>query len=84
MTMGRRRFLAQSRNAACTVAGLSAFEHTCAADSPNEKTCRCGHGGFADAGADWRRYFAGLDHVQVDALCEVDEAVVPAAVKRSR
>src|SRR5262249_45591487 len=72
----RRRFL----TATAAAAGLSALTVAGAADNPNERV-RLAVMGVHGRGKDLIRGFSALDGVEVACLCEVDDNVVPAALK---
>jgi predicted dehydrogenase len=73
----RRRFLAAS---AATAAGLTALGAAGAARRPNERV-RLAVMGVRGRGRDLIRGFSALPDVEIAYVCEVDESVVPAALK---
>lgn len=73
--MNRRGFLAGSAGL-----GLSAVTAAKAADKPNERIVLAVMG-VRNRGKDLVRGFSALDGVEIGYLCEIDERVVPAALK---
>ncbi|HMF18905.1 MAG TPA: gfo/Idh/MocA family oxidoreductase, partial [Gemmataceae bacterium] len=73
-SLPRRRFLTTS------AASLAAITAAGAADKPNERV-RLADMGVRGRGRDLIRGFSELADVDVVTLCEVDENVVPAALK---
>jgi predicted dehydrogenase len=76
-TLHRRRFLTAS---AATAAGLTAVTAARAAGRPNERI-RLAVMGVRGRGRDLIRGFSALEDVEIASICEVDESVVPAALK---
>ncbi len=76
-TLHRRRFLTAS---AATAASLSALTATGAAAQPNERV-QLAVMGVNGRGKDLLRGFSALDNVEIACICEVDDNVVPAALK---
>lgn len=78
--VNRRRFLAQTSRAAGVAVSLSALGFARAGGAPQEKVAVAVMG-VRGRGKGLAALFAGLKEAQVAAICDVDEAVVPAAVK---
>jgi predicted dehydrogenase len=75
--LNRRHFL---RTSAASVAALSAVNAAGAADKPNEKIVLAVLG-LNGRGRDLLRGFSALEDVEVAAICDPDENVVPKALK---
>ncbi len=76
MGVNRRRFLAGSAG----VVGLSALTAAKAADRPNERIVLAVMG-VRNRGKDLVHSFSAMEGVEIGYLCEVDERIVPAALK---
>ncbi len=76
----RRRFLQTSAASAASVAGLSALNYAGAGERPNERV-RLAVMGVRGRGRALATAFAALRDVEISHFCEVDDNVVPQAVK---